>query len=311
MKTKYLMLLFFIVLFGNCVVKAQTASQYFLHICKGNYLKYYASSNGSGWEARTTIKSIDRKDSINGKQYFIYKGVEIPNYNTSDTSTFQVLWLRQDYDGNILIGAYDNTNTSNLDSAMIFEPAQLFFSNQFLTLGYSRSYSFQSGVIETDSVVSITATAGTYTNCIQSRYTRKVNNLIDMMEDTYYAKNVGEVKTERFFPANSIHINNIVQFVNVNCYSSVIDDGINKDILFNIYPNPSSEKITIDLSNYADHQIDLFVFNALGQQVITKNIINNSSNIILDVSQLKEGIYYFRAVTDMQKVYDKKIIINK
>ena len=310
MKTKHFILLFYIIIFGNCVAKAQTASHYFLHLCKGNYLSLHANSNGSGWEARTTIKSIGRKDSINGNLYFIYKGVEISDFNTSDTNTFQVLWLRQDSIGNILIGAYDNTNTSNLDSAMIFEPAQLFFSNQFLMLGYSRSYSFQSGVIETDSVVSITATAGNYANCIQSRYTRKINNLIDMMEDTYYAKNVGEVKTERFFPIYAIHVSNLVQYINVNCYSAGIDDGINKENVFNIYPNPTNDKITIDFAENIGNQIDVYIFNVLGQQVFTKNIINNNGNSMLDVSQLKKGIYYFRIITDMQKVYDKKIIIN-
>ena len=311
MKTKHFFLLFCIAIFFNSVAKAQTASQYFLHLCKGNYLKLYASQNASGWEARTIIKSINRTDSINGKLYYIYKGVEIPDYNTNDTSTFQVLWLRQDTAGNILIGAYDNSNTSNLDSAVIFNPAELFFSNYFLTLGYSRSYSLQSGLLETDSVVSITATAGIYTNCIQSRYIRKINNAIDMIEDTYYAKNVGEVKTERLFPPNAIHVSNIVQFVNANCYSSIFENGMVKDVSMSIYPNPTTDKITIAFDNTTNKQISVYIFNTLGQQVFTENIVNNTGNITLDISHLKEGIYYFRAISDMQKVCDKKIIINR
>ena len=78
-----------------------------------------------------------------------------------------------------------------------------------------------------------------------------------------------------------------------------------------IYPNPTSEKITVVSSKNIGKQIDLNIFNTLGQQVFMQNIPDYIGETTLDVSQFTEGIYFLRIVSDNQTFYDKKIIISR
>ena len=56
---------------------AQTGADYYLPLCTGNFLKLYTGGTpgGSGWEARHTFYGIFRSDVINGKLYFLEKGI--------------------------------------------------------------------------------------------------------------------------------------------------------------------------------------------------------------------------------------------
>ena len=58
-----------------------------------------------------------------------------------------------------------------------------------------------------------------------------------------------------------------------------------------IYPNPTSAEITIELSELQENmQID--IFNSLGQPVISKNLNNRFETI--NIEHLQDGIYYIR-----------------
>ncbi|MDP1725948.1 MAG: hypothetical protein Q8M15_04135 [Bacteroidota bacterium] len=149
---KYLYIL--VSIFTAQISFAQTASDYYLPLCVGNYLKLYSPDHVSGWSARTTYNSIIRTDSINGKLYYLQKGFEVPAINPSDTNVFHYFWLRKDINGEILIGAMDPANTGSLDSAIIFPPGSVFFPNQFLTKGFSQSYPV-GNITFTDSIISI------------------------------------------------------------------------------------------------------------------------------------------------------------
>jgi len=181
-----------------------TASDYYLYLRVGNYLKF------SGWD-RTTIYKIVGTETINGVTYYIEEGSEIMN-NGNTPNVFRILWLRKDSSGNIITGAYSTDGT--LASKVIVNPEGPWFPNENLTLGYSQTFTIGNGVSATESVISLTATAGIYTNCIQIRDTNKVNGVVNVIEDYYYAYHMGIVKIERSYPASQIHVLNIIDYVN-------------------------------------------------------------------------------------------------
>ena len=287
---------------------AQTASDYYIPLCVGNYLKFYTpNGGGGGWEARTTFYSIVHADSINGEVFYLQKGYEVMTLNPIDTNVFHYFWLRKDVNGEILIGAYDFTGSGIIDSATIVPPGAVFFSNQFLTLGFSQT---QSGgnVTYSDSIISISATVGAYTNCIQKRNTRKTNGIIDMMEDTYYVYHIGAVKVERFIPTNQVHVASIIDFVATNCYSTGISDGFENKKELSLYPNPASDIVTLKIDNSNNTELTLNIYNLMGELVKSEMLKQNQQQI--NIGDLSSGVYM---VTIKSKDFteNQKLIIQR
>ena len=68
----------------------------------------------------------------------------------------------------------------------------------------------------------------------------------------------------------------------------------------NIYPNPSSDMITISFSSISMIGKSLTVHNLLGQRMMEVKI--SSNRVQINVRNFKEGMYLLR-VTDEKKVY--------
>lgn len=81
--------------------------------------------------------------------------------------------------------------------------------------------------------------------------------------------------------------------------TDVIDDG-----LF-IYPNPASDKITIQSEN---QPIKNLVILDLSGRMVQRNSNINKNNAIVDVSNLKAGTYILQTTTS-KKIKSKKIIV--
>ena len=302
------LLLIVISIFTLQISFAQTASDYYLPLCVGNYLKYTTpDGSGGGWESRTTFYSIVQADSINSELFYLQKGYEIMAANLTDTNVFHNFWLRKDANGEILIGAYDLTGSGTLDSASIAPPGSVFFSNQFLTLGFSQTQSGGS-LSYNDSVISVSETVGIYTNCIQVRSTRKTSGVVDMMEDKYYAFHMGIVKQERFVPTTQVHVNSLVDFVVANCYSTGISDSFEKQKELSIYPNPASDFITLNTENINNENRTLTIYNIVGELVRSETLSQNQQKI--NVEDLNNGIYMLEIKSEHG--YEKqKLIIQR
>ncbi len=74
---------------------------------------------------------------------------------------------------------------------------------------------------------------------------------------------------------------------------------------FNIYPNPTSNRITIEVANESEGAVHLKLFNINGQQLINKYI--TGSRIDLDISFLQQGIYFITLQT-RDEILTKKFI---
>jgi hypothetical protein len=90
--------------------------------------------------------------------------------------------------------------------------------------------------------------------------------------------------------------------------SSVGINELNESLTFNIYPNPSASKITIDVSDilFTNEKNYISLINALGQTVLKSSF--NSKQTEIDVSNLPEGIYFVQVVYPNGLSVMKKII---
>lgn len=94
----------------------------------------------------------------------------------------------------------------------------------------------------------------------------------------------------------------------INCIPlSVNDISTNSDI--EIYPNPTSGKVTIALNTDAFVATEMDLYNTLGQKIHLTATKTNSS-IELDFSNISNGVYYLLAYGNNGLVYQKKIIKN-
>ena len=74
---------------------------------------------------------------------------------------------------------------------------------------------------------------------------------------------------------------------------------------YNIYPNPSDDKFTID--NLTNDTYDLIVNNIYGQQVLLEKQINNVKKEI-DLSFLSKGIYIIEIKNDNNNFTHKLLL---
>ncbi len=78
---------------------------------------------------------------------------------------------------------------------------------------------------------------------------------------------------------------------------------------FEIYPNPASDKLIISFSNRKT--FTLKILNSIGQEVSDQIFSKNLKTETIDISKLQTGIYFVKAITDDQEVFNQKIIISR
>lgn len=78
----------------------------------------------------------------------------------------------------------------------------------------------------------------------------------------------------------------------------------------NIYPNPANTQINISLSMESTEQVEISVFNQVGQMVIlrSENLASGPKKIELNISNLSEGIYNMRLQAPNSKPLMKTFI---
>jgi hypothetical protein len=82
-----------------------------------------------------------------------------------------------------------------------------------------------------------------------------------------------------------------------------IDDRIK------IYPNPSADKITVDLANSIDSYVDLEILNLNGKMIFMKEY--NSNTIEVDISDFTTGMYILNIKDNKGNLIQTKKVIKK
>lgn len=289
-------------------VYSQTASDYYIPLCVGNYTSLYTPGNDS-YGARKTVYHIKQTDTVAGEIAYLQEAFEISDITPNDTSIFQQFWLREDDNGNILMVAIIVEAGGTFEDAFILPYPHEFFPNEYLTLGYNRSYIFGNQTTY-DTVLSISANVGTYSNCILVRSTVFEDQSLKVIDDYYYAPNAGLVKNERLFhsPDPQAYIASLTDILASDCNLGLQNDEFVDENLITIYPNPASYIVNLKIQNSNNELLKLNIYNALGILVKTLSISKKENQV--NVSDLTNGIY-FTTVSFDNFTAKQKLVINK
>jgi len=258
-----------------------TASDYYLPTRVGNYITL---SRPNHYIRYSYVKS----DQMNGITYFFELIGESQSQYFETIDIYQNMWLREDEEGNIVVVAYSTKNQSDplfedINSAVVLPTPMKLFPNSFLTVNSYTRYKQSEDEIGTDSVISTTATAGAYTNCIQVRYTVKYisSGTIKLIEDNYYAYHIGLVMQQRIFPEAQSYTYNILNYV------ADSPTGINNlklvDNAFNFKVYTDQDAIVVANVNYGDK---ISVYTPLGTLLQTFIATNDETRIIVPSNQI-------------------------
>ena len=78
----------------------------------------------------------------------------------------------------------------------------------------------------------------------------------------------------------------------------------------NIYPNPTAGKFRVQCSEFKVEDATIELYDLNGRKLLEKQISAGTENVEIDVSHLKNGIYFCRLVSEKYSA-TKKLIIQK
>jgi len=85
--------------------------------------------------------------------------------------------------------------------------------------------------------------------------------------------------------------------------------AIEKDALFNVFPNPANNKITISFNMNLNSHAVLSIYNSIGAQVKSISLSKlNDQKVTLDISELSKGIYMMEVINEGSKNLKKLVV---
>lgn len=79
-----------------------------------------------------------------------------------------------------------------------------------------------------------------------------------------------------------------------------------KDDLINLYPNPASTFLNIDIKH--NNKLELQLYNVIGELVLSKELDNHT---VLDIGNLANGVYMYKLLDKTSNVKTGKLLISK
>lgn len=271
----------------------------------------------------TTVASTPSASAFPGATLAEGDGTGAFNYWKSTATTFELLGFDD--------GAGSTVTFTNSAIAAVWP----------ITLGYSNTDAFGGPVMVTsfsgfsNGNIATNATGTgtvilpgslTFTNCLQVIMTNSLNIQVGTFPSSYTldirSKEYQYYSGTQKFPiitvkyetqtANSI-AGPTVQVSSTILINNAVLTGItdmNFDAInYNVYPNPATDAVNIDLKNDKSESVSIVVMNNLGQTVKSIELGNLTEvNYFLGTADLKSGIYYIKTSIG-DKSSTKKLII--
>ncbi|MES2680199.1 MAG: FG-GAP-like repeat-containing protein [Bacteroidota bacterium] len=98
-------------------------------------------------------------------------------------------------------------------------------------------------------------------------------------------------------------------FVNVNTITGIGPSESNPENYFSVLPNPTSGMIEIK-TTYSKAGTGIIIYNALGAEELRFELAPGPVNTI-DISPLKNGVYYYQLVRKEERIKSGKIVLEK
>ncbi|WMX13545.1 MULTISPECIES: T9SS type A sorting domain-containing protein [unclassified Aureispira] len=112
--------------------------------------------------------------------------------------------------------------------------------------------------------------------------TQGIIDISDLQSDLYY------VQVEHY---TGIGIQPVVKAAKETNLSTNNAKTLKADLVFDVYPNPSQDEITIQSKDFASNSV-VTILDLQGHQVQSRTL-NNASSVI-DISNLPQGVYFIR-----------------
>ncbi|MEQ8323394.1 MAG: T9SS type A sorting domain-containing protein, partial [Vicingaceae bacterium] len=89
-------------------------------------------------------------------------------------------------------------------------------------------------------------------------------------------------------------------------------NSLNGENAVNIYPNPASDVVNINVSGVAGSVLNIEVSNIAGQVILTRqlNDFNGSATTELDISDLNKGVFLVKIYTE-DMITTKRLVVQK
>ena len=76
-----------------------------------------------------------------------------------------------------------------------------------------------------------------------------------------------------------------------------------------LYPNPTNGNVNLELELVNSHDLDIELFNLLGQRIVYKSVQLQSGTIEFDLSSHPQGTYWLSVRTKGHRIYTSKVIV--
>ena len=111
---------------------------------------------------------------------------------------------------------------------------------------------------------------------------------------------------KKIYPPTRDSLNNAIIKAG-GIYVGTKEKGENPNLSPEIYPNPASEKVFVNLNNSINTDVKIVIYDITGKIVYSKNktFNTNRSQININTGSLKNGLYFIKTE------YNNKIFVNK
>jgi len=92
--------------------------------------------------------------------------------------------------------------------------------------------------------------------------------------------------------------------------SSAVGDALLNKTEIVVFPNPASDKISLQSAVFRQQSTTVALFDSNGRKLLEKQIMQGNEEVTLDVSGLKSGVYICTLKTERGNT-TKKLIIQK
>jgi len=186
---------------------------------------------------------------------------------------------------------------------------------------YYAAYSISAGIetrlygsstVEADAWGSIVTPVGTYSSSLRIQRSR-IETDSTFVEGMFISTSTMEYSDYEWYvdsekaPVFTMHVSDFDVTASWLTESVGLNEAETSIIDFRLYPNPASHIINIELGNEMDENIEIMIYNQLGQQVQQINT-GFGNQISLNIAHLQPGIYFVRVVDRQENVVTKKLI---
>ncbi len=112
-----------------------------------------------------------------------------------------------------------------------------------------------------------------------------------------------EACTDGIVDENVAESRNRIEFSDNPTLASNTIENSSKEI--KVYPNPFTQSLTIDVGELAEKLTEVYIFNAVGQQV---KYLQLTGRMTINVGDLEKGIYFIKAIRNGELLQTKKMV---